>query len=363
MSERLTQSKRDRAGGEGGSFPSALMTWLSPAAQARPLRWPLTPLQTWIMVAVLLGLVAITLIMMFPVLPPEGPVWLIYKLHDAFVLPIRGRIFQRYAPVPQITIAVVIGLAVAAVFARRRSIALYDAVLLWMLGLPAARKVLMSWVSFAPHDAPLHSAIEALYQRAFARALTSQESEDAASANMIAHRLFELEIEPNARNAISRAGVAAREDVLFHVLGGAQREGAWSGLGQFEAPFEIIRSPETSIDARSAEIERLWSEVSSMPISDRKLAFDTLLWISVVGGLCENDASLPRSLQQRLAERAARHILAGRKDEAMLFDPLVWVVDPGLAPGQSFPGMALTGHKARGLAAEISEAEAVERDR
>lgn len=343
-------------------YPAARMSWLSPATQAVSLRWPLTPLQTRIAAVGLAALFVIVLLMVFPVLPRNGPAWIIYRFHDTVVLPFQGRLFQRYAPLPQIMLAVLLGMAIAAVFLRHRAVEVYDAVLGVMLRSALARRVLAAWAARFPKDAPLLSALEVHFRRAFARALILRRPEDLAATRLAGDFLFSLEIDTGVRGHLGRAGLAAREEVLAHVLDRPLRDSAPAGLGRFEQPLSIIGDPTTSVDLRAEVIDGLWSEIDMLPAHDRVVGLDALLWMAVLGGLREDDAALPRSVQQRIASRQTADLLAGEPNASLLFDPLVWSVDPGLARGQSFPGMALTGQDVGLLAQEIIAAEREARD-
>lgn len=342
--------------------PSAVMAWAAPTPGAARLVWPLSKLQTQLVIVAMLGLAVIVLIMMFPGRNKLGPAWPIYYFHDAFVLPFRGRIFERYAPVPQISIVVIVALGLGALFLRKFAVEAYDGGLRLMLGFIATRKLLASWADRVPADAPLYSALETRYRHVFAEALQEKSAAKAAVAHDLATFILDLPTGPEGRRGIARAALCARDMVLFHAVSqpaaNAKQERTLSGnFGPFAAALTSGNAKETSIDDRAHAIETAWNIATKMEQPSKDLAVDAVLWIAVLSSLRENDAALSRMIQQRIAALSLERALNRDTVQSgpLCFDPLVWHVDPGLAVGQALPGMAMSGDTINSLLGELND--------
>lgn len=330
--------------------PAGRLSWLSPAPQAEQLLWPFSRRVTLMLLVFLALLVGIGLLMIFPTLPANGIVWLIYAAHDTVVLPLRGRIFERYAPVPQVVLGFIAFSAVTAFFARNVGRAIYNRVASFWMGRLVLRRLMTKWLRLSRRDGHLWAALEAEYRRATENWLMERTS--ALSKNVLEQGRFMLGLpwagKDHPLHDVALASIAVRHAVVLSVYSEADNADLSATLrrlgGGLSASLAPLFDADLTYHKAEATLEAAWQYSLRRPEAFGDLAREVIVWAAWWTSVDQGDAAFARRYQARMAKLAFTRDLQPTRNEAanyLIFEPGLWSMGGAPDARAAQPGLGL----------------------
>lgn len=335
------------AGGkEQGVAATDGMSWLASPAPRRRLRWALSPRQNLVVGGVLVITALLIAPMIWPHLPAWGPVWLIYALHDTVILPLKGRFLDRYDPMPQIILAVLVGLALLAVFSRHWARGMYSRACYLALRWPWSAGKLLGWAQARGRDLVLLAEVERALRDAQARWFLHRRAVDADQVARFGRFLIDaVRVCPDegrsdhmrlgAAQAVLRLeihalwtrqpGLAPGRVQMLAVLG--RNHALAPVLLPLTSPFEADLQGDGSAEALVAQWDRL-DRARAGGLGEAPC--ETLLWGAALWACRSGDPWALRQMLERNARAgfdAAAQGAARRKAQAramIQIDPVLW---------------------------------------
>ena len=333
--------------------PTSRLSWLANRPVAVRLRWPFNRRQT-IVVSIGLGIfLLIAILMIWPILPAAGPAGLVYLFHDEIVLPVRGRVFERYEPVPQLFFLVLLVGALFAVFGRRHIDRIHGLATEFCLSFPQGQVLLQRWVTWRGGDSYLLVQAERMHRAAVAKWLGNRSANTVkAVLDLGSQAIFLLAASKPSRRVdaveIALAQVSTRQFVL-QTLSGVDVFNT-DILDQHAGPICQMVSKIVSKKENAGVLEkRLWETwylVERSPPSLRAAGTEALTWAALLISLQQGDGYVLRMCLSLRARTAFDHDKKGQEVPALegqiLFDPIFWDLVNDNQAGTSTLGAGLT---------------------
>lgn len=345
--------------------PAQRHAWLATPTSAPRLRWPFGLLGTFFALALLGMLGIVVLLMTFPVLSPHGPAGLVYWLHDNVILPWRGRIFERYAPVPQILLLALVTISALMFTARRTGFRIYlVAVALWQQ-LPAGRALLGAWLGWRREDAPLWAALELDFRRRVDAWL--QDPDDVRRTELVEGGLSLLKqawVQSERRHDQARTAIGVRTAFLNALSSGTEAPTVQTelsaALSAGGGPFakKLVQLLEAGADPEAAVVilDAAWLLAESTIPPDDDLARDTVLWFAWCASVLCSDTALADQVQILIAATAFNRdskTAVRKTQDTLYFNPALTALSGERSHRAAIPGAVLPWPGLKALADRI----------
>lgn len=361
---------RDRAGRAAsriasaptGQSPSGRLAWLAVQPNSARIKWPFGRQMTIILAACLVVLAVAVLLMIYPVLSPNGPARFVYLFHDKVVLPVRGRVFERYAPVPQLVLIGLTGLGLLAFVARNLGAEIYQATVRFWLNMTPLRPVLGAWLQQMPRDAQLWVALESEYKRIVTFWLQDPQRTNADAQRLQSVGQFLLGLPWKAtelRHDVARAGIALRLAMVNH-LAGSRKSRTNQVLrqphGRYCALVAQLQTAQSNRAENRSVLNDLWDMVAPQAAQLGDPAREVILWAAWYASAQTGDSGIARHYLARVAalafERDSKNGLSHEQD-MLVFEPAL----TALMKRQDFrfatPGLSASQETLKGLQSKL----------
>lgn len=361
---------RDRAGRAAsriasaptGQSPSGRLAWLAVQPTSTRIKWPFGRQMTIIVAACLVGLSIAVLLMIYPVLSPNGPARFVYLFHDKVVIPVRGRVFERYAPVPQLVLIGLAGLGLLAFVARNLGAEIYQATVRIWLNMTPLRPVLMTWLHQMPRDAQLWVSLEAEYKRVVTLWLQDLSRNDADAQRLLNVGQFLLGLPWNAtelRHDVARAGIALRLAMVNHLIGGRPsltNQVLRQPHGTYCALVAQLQIAESNRAANRSVLTDLWEMAVPQAAHMGDPARELILWAAWYASAQTGDSGIARHYLARVAalafERDSKNGLSHEQD-MLVFDPALTAMMERQDFRFATPGLSASQETLKGLQSKL----------
>lgn len=361
---------RDRAGRAAsriasaptGQSPSGRLAWLAVQPTSSHIRWPFGRQMTIILAACLVAFSVAILLMIYPVLSPNGPARFVYLFHDKVVLPVRGRVFERYAPVPQLVLIGLTGLGLLAFVARNLGAEIYQATVRFWLNMTPIRPVLRVWLQQMPRDAQLWVALEAEYKRIVTLWLQDLPRNNAEVQRLQSVGQFLLGLPWKAtelRHDIARAGIALRLAMVYQFSDNAQTR-ANHVLSQPHGTYcALVAQLQTAGSNRAVNrsvLTDLWDMVAPQAPHMGDPARELILWAAWYASAQTGDSGIARHYLARVAalafKRDRKNGLSHEQD-MLVFDPALTAMMERQDFRFATPGLLVSQETLKGLQSKL----------
>lgn len=293
--------------------PSSRFSWLATPAPKNKFRWLFTPRQTKRIIGVLVGLGLIVALMIWPILSVNSLAWPIYWIHDHLFSPLIGRIFLRYSPYPEIIIAIILLLALFALYARTYSGDLHRNATYRALSLGWFGRILLGWANWRKEDSFLLALSERRFREAFQVWLGSRSAVDFESAlktGILAQKLVAAASSDGVRSAdLALAGITARLIILQRLNGKLWPAKSDPIMISVSSSGKDICKSLHSLFGTSAKVTKgeevilsLWKRGEMWPHADQTEYWETICWLALVHSFQHADSYLARHCLLKLAE-------------------------------------------------------------
>lgn len=266
--------------------PTGWVTWLQQGPKTPPLRWFLSGRATILVAVACLPFLLSAALMIWPIMPAVFPFSIVYWVHDNWILPWRGLIFQRFAPVPQIVIMSFLALACLAIFARPLALELYRGAAMLFLRFEPGRRLSAKWTAWKGLDSPLVAQAEAMVLEDAAALITASAPKAARLQRMrlresLAGELLQS-VEVSRRRDLAWTHLVAQAVVAdpnqTQILERARRAGMHGAPGTLLARVLL---QDTSLAVRERGLSDAWRAAQEAPLDIRQLEEDAVIWTAL----------------------------------------------------------------------------------
>ncbi len=366
MDKVLVRKQAETGLSEAGFNPAGRFAWLVAPVRKPKARWFFSKRQTrWIFWA-LAGLAAIVVLMIWPVLPPDSPAWLVYWLHDTVVSPVVGRIFLRYSPYPELIFASLLVLALLALYARSFAGDLHRLATYRALDSRGFGGILVKWANARGKDSYLHAFAERRFLEAFQLWHGSHSPKDynrAMDAGIVALDILSKTSAAGDRHAdMALAGLAARLIVMQRLAGkpwpvaGDHIVKVLSDDGKDMSKGLLSLFGDT--DQGEEALRSFWERGKLWPEEGRTQYWDTVCWMAAVHALRQSDSFILHYFLTLLAEYGFEADCGQKKaydrEDRFGIDPALWqCLEPENIEIGTGPGADALAILKSGISAEV----------